>query len=282
MTSNVSIWDDKIHVIYVVELVFYSGLLCGAVAALLRRRESLKGFFLSIISALKIAGLAISLNSAVKTVNATNDNGATEMPSTGLVIAGSILISLATTPLLFLTQSFAFPKITNRLVSRLVRLAVIAPAALSIAGYNLLSEGNSNSSSGISLVKASSILYLVIYVNMVSYGLVTFCKRNGEADQLRTLSMYTVLLAMPFFLVRFVYTIVASFDLTSDISAFHKFDIFNGDWRIYLAMFVVMEFIVELVYVIGLHLLINREVFASQFENQTSSDGTKSNPDNNY
>ncbi|SCU80551.1 LADA_0B08218g1_1 [Lachancea dasiensis] len=262
MTSNVSIWDDKIHIIYVVELVFYSGLLCSTVGALLRGRHRPKAFYLTALSVLKIAGLAISLDAAVKSVNATNNDKLSDMPSLGLVTTGAILISIATTPLLYVTQAFCFPEDLFKAIPRAAiapRLMVLLPAILSIVGYDYWSTKGSHSTTGLTLVRASSIIFLATYLIFLLVGAVSSFKSRRNCDTSRDLGVMIVLLACPFFLVRFVYTILSAFELSTDTSAYHKFNTFNGDWRLYLGMFVVMEFMVELIYVIGLHLIISRD-----------------------
>ncbi|SCU84069.1 LANO_0C00298g1_1 [Lachancea nothofagi CBS 11611] len=276
MSSNVSLWDNKIHVIYVVELVFYSCVLCGAVAAMFRQASKFRASYLSTISILKIAGLGICLHAAIQTVAATNDQNTSEEPSAGLVTAGSIMIALATAPLLELTKSYAFSRDANVRVVSLSRTGVIAGVALSIAGYSMWSQGNSSSGTGISLVKAASIIYLATYVFVVGFGTFQYVAQRQSSEKARNIALLTVFIAMPFFLIRFIYTIISSFALSTNLSAYHKFNIFNGDWKVYLGMFVVMEFVVELIYLAGLHVLITQELRDRDLGYESTRDNSKS------
>ncbi|CEP61247.1 uncharacterized protein LALA0_S02e10044g [Lachancea lanzarotensis] len=259
MTTKTTFWDNKQHTVLVVELVFYSILLVASVGALLRRRQLSKGAILCSISALKISGCAVSVHAAIQTVNAINSQGATKYPSVSLVTTGAILTSLATAPLILLTRAFCPTGDLPQRFQKFIRITVIVPAIIAIVGYNDWANGGSSMTTGIALVKASSILYLALYLAFVASGLVMYLQVRNSATRIESTGVFIVLLAMPFFLVRFIYVIASSFVLTTNMSAYHKFSFFNGDWRTSLSMFVVMEFVVEVIYCFGVHLLISRE-----------------------
>ncbi|SCU91473.1 LAFA_0F03950g1_1 [Lachancea sp. 'fantastica'] len=269
MSSKVTFWDGKEHIVYVVEIAFYSVLFIASVAALLRRRQLVKGTILCTISALKISGSAVSVHAAIQTVNAINSPDTSKFPSTSLVTVGAILTSLATAPLLVLTRAFCPEDSLHKKLQRFSRILVIVPAILAIVGYNYWADGGSSMDTGIALVKASSILYVALYLLFVASGLKKYLQIRDSATRLEATGIFIVLTAMPFFIVRFVFVIASSFSLTTNMNAHHKFSYFDGDWRISLSMFVVMEFVVEIVYCFGVHLLISREAqqsFASSDE----------------
>ncbi|SCU94069.1 LAME_0F05974g1_1 [Lachancea meyersii CBS 8951] len=259
MTSEITFWDDKRHIVFVLELIFYSGLLLTAVAALSRRRHMGKSLTLGAIAVLKISGVGISVHAATQTVDAVNSQDASKLPSTGIVTAGAILVSLASAPLIMLTRAFCPPDDLPDQLQRGARTIMLLPAILSIVGYNLWANQDPSTDTGIAMAKASSILYLAVYLLFVIFGLYRYSQLHGRATRVLTTGTCTVLLAMPFLIVRFVFIIISSFALDSDMTAYHKFSFFNGDWRASLSMFVVMEFMVELIYSVGLHLLITRE-----------------------
>ncbi|KAK9490020.1 hypothetical protein V1508DRAFT_458109 [Lipomyces doorenjongii] len=149
-------------------------------------------------------------------------------PSTGIIVAEMTVSNIALTPLLLATLEFlttsaglifndTIPAILTNLL-RIVRLALTTAVVLGVVGAVELSNyGTYNT--GHTLSRVSILLITAVFHNMLTVG---------------------ITIALPFLCVRIIYSLLYAFSSSSA----NKFSTLTGDWKIYLGMDVVMEFVV--------------------------------------
>ncbi|KAK9244166.1 hypothetical protein V1506DRAFT_561377 [Lipomyces tetrasporus] len=168
-------------------------------------------------------------------------------PSTGVIVAEMIVSNIALTPLLlaalgFLTTSAqltlgeTMPKILTKLlhISRLVLTAAIVLGI--VGGVDLANNGASQTGHTLSRVSVILITVVFVFLTFLSLYFQVFARTQSHS---RTLVL-GVMVSLPFLLVRIVYSLLYSFSS----STANKFSTLTGDWKIYLGMDVVMEFVV--------------------------------------
>ncbi|SCU82080.1 LAMI_0B08856g1_1 [Lachancea mirantina] len=254
MTSS-AIFKDKIHAVFVAEIVFYSLAFLATLASFARRGKmtSIKLYLLLLIS-LKLAGTSLSLRAAVEIVN--SGDGTMSNGTTVLFIVGGVLTSVASAPLIHCTRILLpplpkkrHPKQAHleRFLANLSRLTLIAAIATSAAGYGQLSGSTSTAEEGAKIVQASSILFPAGYLMLLAAGSLAYKTTHSDWPLIK---LYGVAVAFPFFILRFIYIIISAFSLTGNLLEYHKFSVLNGDWRPYLGMFVVMDFCIVIIYLV--------------------------------
>jgi len=172
-------------------------------------------------------------------------------PSTGLIIAATILSGIGLAPLLLATLGFvttiaAHGAPLSQQLLRGCRILLTAGLVLAIAGGSMLTPDNSSSSisTGHTLAKVGVILFLAAYGLLFALHIRLWQERQDIAPNHRTL-LSGVSLALPPLLVRIIYSILSAFASSTT----SRFSALNGDWRIFLVMGLIMEFIVVCVYV---------------------------------
>ena len=112
-----------------------------------------------------------------------------------------------------------------------------------IGGTRISSSDSSKHSSGESFEKAGAIIFLISYIAIVAFAILTMVEsRNLPQGEKRIL--YTVLGSLPLLAVRLLYSLLADFADNS------TFNIVDGNATVQLCMAVIEEFIVT-----GLYLL---------------------------
>ncbi len=91
--------------------------------------------------------------------------------------------------------------------------------------------------------KAGIILYIVAYVAVALTALLTSSKLSHVGNGEKRL-LLAVTLALPFILVRLVYSTLAA------LTHFHEFNLLTGSVAIFAIMAVAMEFAVVLIYLV--------------------------------
>lgn len=95
---------------------------------------------------------------------------------------------------------------------QLLSLPTLVGLAVGIAGgVDLYSNNPDNQSDGIDLVKASSILFLVVFLVLVVVTIWTIIFARSVQDGERRL-VFASALSIPFFIVRIIYTLLSAFD----------------------------------------------------------------------
>ncbi|KAK9389920.1 hypothetical protein V1515DRAFT_177736 [Lipomyces mesembrius] len=168
-------------------------------------------------------------------------------PSTGTIMAEITVSNIALTPLLlaalgFLTTSAGLmfndtiPAILTHML-RIVRLALTTAVVLGVVGAVKLSN-YSTYSTGHTLSRVSILLITAVFVilTFLSLYFLGFASPYGQNNILTI----AVTIALPFLCVRIAYSLLYAFSS----STANKYSTFTGDWKIYLGMDVVMEFVV--------------------------------------
>ncbi|KAK9320594.1 hypothetical protein V1517DRAFT_375511 [Lipomyces orientalis] len=168
-------------------------------------------------------------------------------PSNGLIVAEMIVSSIALTPLTLaalgflktsaqLTLGQTMPKVLANLF-RLSQLALTAAIILGIVGGVELGN-DSTSATGHSLSRASVLLITVVFAVLTAISLYFLFFAPLQSHS-RTLVL-GVTVSLPFLLVRIIYSLLYAFSS----STANKYSTLTGDWKIYLGMDVIMEFVV--------------------------------------
>ncbi|KAK9432398.1 hypothetical protein V1505DRAFT_306766 [Lipomyces doorenjongii] len=168
-------------------------------------------------------------------------------PSTGIIVAEMTVSNIALTPLLLATLGFlttsaglmfndAIPAILTNLL-RIVRLALTTAVVLGVVGAVELSN-YSTYNTGHTLSRVSILLITAVFVilTFLSLYFLRFGSLHGEHNMLTV----GITIALPFLCVRIIYSLLYAFSSSSA----NKFSTLTGDWKIYLGMDVVMEFVV--------------------------------------
>jgi len=146
-------------------------------------------------------------------------------------------------------------------VFRLLRIVLTAAFALAIVGATEATDSSASTrSTGATLRKVGGILILACFLFMafVHFLLWTFKDRLFTRHRHLLLGVSS---ALPFLLVRCVYSVLSAFSPISSFgsnvttslppakhTSLSKFSSFSGSWQIFLAMSLVMEYIVVLIY----------------------------------
>ncbi|GJJ08727.1 hypothetical protein Clacol_002946 [Clathrus columnatus] len=172
-------------------------------------------------------------------------------PSSTLLTVAGILQALGLSPLLLATFAFISKLVDMTLphLSRLlnlVRIILVVGLILAIIGGTDQTPGNSQSSQndGHTLSKVSSILYLVGYLALFGVHVLLWSVREDLPAVYRKFLLH-ISIALPFLAVPVLYFILGSFKPNS------KFSPTTGDWRIYLVMDLIMEYIVVCIYIVS-------------------------------
>jgi len=198
-------------------------------------------------------------------------------PSTGLLTVSGILQALGLSPLLMSTLSFVSNIVNHGLPSltkfmRLLHLLLTAGVILAVVGGTKLAPSNSISdqNSGHEFSKIGSICFLAGYLAIT--GLIVLLwgvKENIPPNHRKLLLRLTVVL--PFLAIRVAYSVIGAF-ATSTPEHPSQWSPTAGNWKIYLFMGLVMEYIVCCTYVIsGLTVSLEDEEPSYQPEGQKNS-----------
>ncbi|KAF8577591.1 hypothetical protein K439DRAFT_1655058 [Ramaria rubella] len=228
-------------IIAAVEIVFYVPVIFIAFFATLRHGFGRKEGWVSLLifSGVRLLGAILSIASK------TESN-----PSTGLLTAGGILQALGLSPLLLATVGFVttianygLPSLTK--VMRILRVVLVVGVILVIVGGTDTTPDNSASeqASGHTLSRVGVILFVVGYIALFAINVLLWGARENIPSNHKKLLM-SLSLALPFLAVRVLYSVLGAFASPSQWSPL------TGNWRLYLFMGVIMEYIVVCIYVI--------------------------------
>lgn len=222
----------------IVELVYY-GIATPLIAFVLIKHgfaRQIGWLYLAILAILRIVGAATGIASV-------NDH------STGLIEASLICTSIGISPLLLsllgilgrLNQGMKGQGVSQRL-ERLIHIPILVGLILAlVAGTKEFSSDASTRNEGYTMLKAAVLLFLVGLLALVFVAFQTFARRQFILDgEMRLLTVS--ILAIPFLLVRIIYSIISAFSQGSN-----TFSIISDTTRavvIQAIMAVLMEFIV--------------------------------------
>ncbi|KAG2751560.1 hypothetical protein P692DRAFT_20830822 [Suillus brevipes Sb2] len=158
----------------------------------------------------------------------------------------------------------------NRLF-RLFQIIGAVALVLTIIGISN-SSSNSSSSSANTMRRVGVILFAVLYIVLV--GICVFLwTQTRFVLRYRKQLLKAISIALPFLAIRTLYSVLStfsssSFDVTSttqpNTGDLAKFNIFTGEWQIYLVMDMLMEYAIVIIYsVAGLVLPLNQDYKSS-------------------
>lgn len=186
--------------------------------------------------------------------------------NTSLYIGGYALEASGLSPLLLCTLGLlhsifqtpdGFPRYQRQF--RLLQLLGMVALILTIIGISdETSSSSGSSSSGNTMRRAGVILFAALYIILVGICL-------HQWTQIRSVMRYrkqllkAISVALPFLAIRTIYSILSTFSSstfsvtstsstqanTSDLA---KFNLFTGEWQIYLVMDMLMEYAVVIIY----------------------------------
>jgi hypothetical protein len=163
---------------------------------------------------------------------------------------------------------------------RLLQLLGTIALVLTIIGISdETSSTSGSSSSGNTMRRAGVILFAVLYIILVGVCLHQWTQIHSVMRYRKQL-LKAISVALPFLAIRTLYSILSTFSsssfstsstsTTSDTSDLAKFNLFTGEWQIYLVMDMLMEYAVVIIYsVAALVLPLNEDYkFAGSYQDQ--------------
>ncbi|KAF8586821.1 hypothetical protein K439DRAFT_1408240 [Ramaria rubella] len=234
---------DQFGKIAAAEIAFYVPVFCVAFFIALKhgfaRREG--WVFLFTFALFRIVGAALTL--AVKV---------SSKPQIGLEIAAAVLSGTGLTPLLLATMGFVGKIAVEGLPSsaralRAARILLTIALILGAVGGSIASPGNSPSTinTGRTLTRVSAVMFMVVFTMLFTLHVLLWFSRSTPTRHRNVSLLSGVSLALPPLFVRLVYTLFSAFAAFSQ----SRFSQIDGDWRIYLGMDLIMEYLVVVVYV---------------------------------
>jgi len=181
---------------------------------------------------------------------------------TGLYIGGYALEASGLSPLLLSTLGL-LEIITEgpdretkyARLFRILHLVGTVALILTIVGISTTSSSSSNTERRVGV-----ILFAVLYVILVAFAGLQWVNRN-HLMKYRQQLLIAVSAALPFLAVRTLYSLLSTFssstfisstgETTTSDSSLAKFNMFTGEWQIYVGMEVAMEFIIVIIYTLA-------------------------------
>ncbi|KAF8526251.1 hypothetical protein BU17DRAFT_40796 [Hysterangium stoloniferum] len=234
---------DPFGKIAAAEIAFYAPVLCIAFFVALRHGFSRRQgwVFLFIFSLIRVVGSAITLSYRTSSE-----------PKIGLIIAATVLSGIGLSPLLLATHVFVrkiaeygWQSNSNRPLHMIRVLLVVSPI-LGAVGGSMVTPGDSESSinTGRTLTRVAVVLFMVAFAGLFAVHILLWRARLLIPVHHLTL-LFGISLTMPPLFIRLVYSLLGAF-ATSIAS---RWSYINGDWRIYLTMGLIMEYLVVGVYI---------------------------------
>nr|OQO27180.1 hypothetical protein B0A51_04440 [Rachicladosporium sp. CCFEE 5018] len=236
---------DGKGILAIIETAFFSPILLLSIFLCLRhgfRRES-GWFYMLLLSLLRLIGSACLLYA--ETNHSTNKD---------LQTTYFICNSVGTAPLLLLAL-FQLMRINTgmqdsglpRRVFRPVQLVSLVALIVAIVGSTDFGSSNpKDASQGATMSKVAAALFFVVYLAVVAITLLTLSRASHVLSAEHKL-LYACVVALPFLLVRLVYTLAVGFS-SSKTSPFYRFDI--SMWVQALMQFA-MEAVIVLVFMVA-------------------------------
>lgn len=247
---TLTIYND----ISIIQLVFFFPSL--AVAATLSYRHGFRRssgwIYLVLLSLMRIIGASMELATISQPDSSSLAIGAQTLQNIGLSPLILTLLGLITRTYLSIPERKR-PSIPNGRILHLLQLVVVVGLILSIVGGvntgtqvgNALENGQPITYSVSSESKAGIALMIVGYVLLVLSALVLGTCLSAIADGEKRL-LLAVFLAMPFVLVRLVYSILSAFDTSS--ANFRQFGGSADAGYVVLGMCTIMEIIATIIF----------------------------------
>jgi uncharacterized membrane protein len=182
---------------------------------------------------------------------------------TGLYIGGYALEASGLSPLLLCT--LALLHITTQtqegnekygLLFRVVHVMGLVALTLTIIGITETSASSQSTSE--TMRRVGVILFAVLFIILVAVTIFQWVHRR-QIMRYRKQLLLAVSIALPFLAIRTLYSILSTFSSSgfltttgtssSSDSGLAKFNMFTGEWQIYLGMDMIMEYVTVLIFV---------------------------------
>ncbi|KAF9229711.1 hypothetical protein BS17DRAFT_805320 [Gyrodon lividus] len=184
---------------------------------------------------------------------------------TGLYIGGYALEASGLSPLLLctlglleMTTQGADGEGKHGLGFRILHLLGTGALVLTIIGIS--STSPSSQSTANTERRVGVLLFATLYLILVAVTVVQWTRR-GRLMRYRKQLLIAISAALPFLAVRALYSILSTFSSSTFITSgtstsssdndLAKFNIFTGEWQIYLVMEVLMEYVVVIIYTVA-------------------------------
>ncbi|KAG2160199.1 uncharacterized protein EDB93DRAFT_45469 [Suillus bovinus] len=198
--------------------------------------------------------------------------------NTSLYIGGYALEASGLSPLLICTLGLLHSVFQtpdgfsryNRPFRLLQLLGMVALILVIIGISDESSSSSSSSSSGNTMRRAGVILFCILYIILV--GICIFLwTQIGSALRYRKQLLKAISIALPFLAIRTIYSVLSTFSSSSfaitttgtteaNTGDLAKFNMFTGEWQIYLVMDMLMEYAIVIIYAVaGLVLPLNKD-----------------------
>jgi len=181
---------------------------------------------------------------------------------TGLYIGGYALEASGLSPLLLSTLGLIeilsegpSGERQHSFVFRILHIVGIVALVLTIIGISSSSSGSSTTERRIGV-----LLFAALYIVLVAVTVVQWTNRRRLMKYRKQL-LAAVSVALPFLAVRTLYSVLSTFSsstfitpgssTTNSDNPLAKFNIFTGEWQIYIVMEVVMEYAVVVIYTLA-------------------------------
>lgn len=181
---------------------------------------------------------------------------------TGLYIGGYSLEASGLSPLLLCTLALLHMTTQTQdghekygLMFRIVHLLGIAALTLTIVGISETSPSSQSSSE--TMRRIGVLLFAALYIILVAVTISQWI-RHKQIMRYRKQLLLAVSVALPFLAVRTLYSVLSTFSsstftttgtTSSSNSDLAKFNMFSGEWQIYLAMDMIMEYVTVLIFI---------------------------------
>ncbi|EIW86368.1 hypothetical protein CONPUDRAFT_140954 [Coniophora puteana RWD-64-598 SS2] len=188
-------------------------------------------------------------------------------PNINLYIAGYACEASGVSPLLMCTLGLLQTvtqgpdgRSKNARVFRLIHLVGLAALVLTIIGISDATSSSSDSQSHANLFRRIGVLVFgLMFIILAAIALFLWCQVGSLMKHRRTL-LVAITIALPFIGVRTLYSILSTFSSSSfgisgtstttstTTNSLSQFNMFNGNWHIYVIMGMVTEYVAIIVY----------------------------------
>ncbi|UKZ68487.1 uncharacterized protein TrAtP1_009520 [Trichoderma atroviride] len=233
----------------VVEVIIYVpiGLFCVYNNIRHGFRRDVGWIYLTIFSIIKIAGSVMT----IQIENGTN----TSMATTATILNTVALSPLLNASLCFLNvgldKAHSFARHVTKAL-KLVHILIIAGLILSITGgISRTKTAQDSLDAGARELQLASIVFAVVWV-LVAIACLMYIKNLHYVQSAAKKLVLSVAMALPFLLVRIVYSALNAINLDTSSSHGHtmKFNPVLGSWRLYLVLGLATEFAVVALYTV--------------------------------
>ncbi|ODQ65496.1 hypothetical protein NADFUDRAFT_52084 [Nadsonia fulvescens var. elongata DSM 6958] len=157
----------------------------------------------------------------------------------------------------FVQKGAEYGKETNRpLVPKhsevIIPATIVTAVVLASAGFSIESSNYpDNSGAGITLVKISSILFIVAFILILCLSVFLYHRIDISFSRVYVPYLYALFASAFFFTAKLVYFTCSAFNTTTDPNHINKFSPYTGQWEFLLGMGFIMELAIVTIFCIA-------------------------------